>query len=263
MNKLILFSVLLIISVVVSHFYHSPESIPEFNWESTVSPGNLSSAHSFLETDCLGCHTPISGVKRDNCVACHANDVHIIQRQPTAFHADVAECVSCHKEHKGKLASISEMNHEGLVDTGFLMLPNNAVKFDEGSERLNLLKSMLSNGRKVDPMFVHQDVSPKEALLNCSQCHGNDDRHFGLFGVDCVQCHSTTQWSLPEFIHPSNRSMDCNQCHEAPPSHYMQHFKMISAKVAGEPKAKVEECFVCHQNTSWNDIKRTGLYKHH
>ena len=264
MKKLILFSVLLIISVVVvSHFFHSPDPLPEINWESTVSPGDLSSAHSFLETDCLGCHTPISGVKRDKCVLCHANNTQIIQRQPTAFHTDVAECTSCHQEHNGRSASISTMDHEALVDIGFLMLPDKNVDFDEGSERLNLLKGLLGNGRRVDPIFVHQDVSSKEALLNCTQCHSNDDRHFGLFGVDCVQCHSTTQWSLPEFIHPSNRSMECNQCHEAPPSHYMQHFKMISAKVAGEPKAKVEECFVCHQNTSWNDIKRTGLYKHH
>jgi len=38
---------------------------------------------------------------------------------------------------------------------------------------------------------------------------------------------------------------------------------MISAKVAGEPKAKVEACYACHQSTSWNDIKRAGWYKHH
>ena len=104
---------------------------------------------------------------------------------------------------------------------------------------------------------------PKEALLSCPACHSNDDRHFGLFGKDCVQCHSTRQWTLPEFIHPSNQSLDCNQCHEAPPSHYMQHFKMISAQVAGELNAKVEECYACHQSTSWNDIKRAGWYKHH
>merc|ERR1712137_1280016 len=87
------------------------------------------------------------------------------------------------------------------------------------------LENVLANKQTADPLFVHPDVSDKEALLNCSQCHSNDDRHFTLFGEDCVQCHSTDKWSLPTFIHPSSQSRDCNQCHEAPPAHYMQHFK--------------------------------------
>ncbi|MEH6712980.1 cytochrome c3 family protein [Paraglaciecola polaris] len=254
---------LIAIVALISHFVHSPDSIPDVNWESAVSPGDLSAAHAFMETDCLGCHTPATGVTRDNCVVCHANDTHILQRQPTAFHADVAECASCHKEHKGKLASISQMDHEALVNVGLNMLPDPNVPFDEGTATLAFLESLLANSRKPDPIFVHPDVMPKEALLSCPACHSNDDRHFGLFGKDCVQCHSTRQWTLPEFIHPSNQSLDCNQCHEAPPSHYMQHFKMISAQVAGELNAKVEECYACHQSTSWNDIKRAGWYKHH
>ena len=43
-----------------------------------------------------GCHTPVKGVERDKCVACHANDTHIVARQPTAFHTDIKECASCH-----------------------------------------------------------------------------------------------------------------------------------------------------------------------
>lgn len=254
--------VLLFLSVLGSHFYHTPE-IPDIKWEQAVSPGDLSTAHSFLETDCQSCHTPVTGVTRENCVLCHANNTQIIQRQPTEFHVDIAECSVCHNEHRGEFSSISKMSHEALSDIGIRMLPKPLVPFDEGTAVKNLFMKILSDNRKIEPLFVNPNVSLKESLLNCSNCHQNDDKHFGLFSGDCVQCHSTTQWSIPEFTHPSNQSKDCNQCHEAPPSHYMKHFKMISAKVAGEPKAKVEECFVCHQNTSWNDIKRTGLYKHH
>jgi hypothetical protein len=57
--------------------------------------------------------------------------------------------------------------------------------------------------------------------------------------------------------------MDCAQCHQAPPSHYMEHFRMISVMVAGQPHARVEQCFLCHQTTAWNDIKNVGWYKHH
>jgi hypothetical protein len=38
---------------------------------------------------------------------------------------------------------------------------------------------------------------------------------------------------------------------------------MISMTVAGQPHARVEQCFLCHQTTAWNDIKRVGWYKHH
>ena len=43
----------------------------------------------------------------------------------------------------------------------------------------------------------------------------------------------------------------------------MMHFKMVSMKVAGQEHADVTQCFLCHQTTSWNDIKGVGYYKHH
>jgi hypothetical protein len=33
--------------------------------------------------------------------------------------------------------------------------------------------------------------------------------------------------------------------------------------VARKPHAKVEQCYLCHQTTAWNDIKGVGWYKHH
>ncbi|MBI3736827.1 hypothetical protein HY256_09975 [Candidatus Sumerlaeota bacterium] len=53
------------------------------------------------------------------------------------------------------------------------------------------------------------------------------------------------------------------QCHQAPPSHYMMHFEMVSMKVAGQEHAEVSQCYLCHQTTAWNDIRGVGWYKHH
>ncbi len=106
-------------------------------------------------------------------------------------------------------------------------------------------------------------AEPEEALLNCATCHQTKDRHRGLFGNDCAQCHATTKWTLAEYRHPSSASQSCAQCHQAPPSHYMMHFQMIDQKICGQPNAKVNQCFLCHQTTSWNDIKGVGFYKHH
>ena len=254
---------IIVLAFGLSHFWHEPEDLSKLDWEQAISPGSLSQSHAFIDNDCLSCHTPIKGVERDKCVACHANDTDIVARQPTAFHADIQECTSCHIEHEGLNANISKMDHGALVDIGFDMLPNLDMPFDDDATTTALVTYLLANKQRPEPLFIHPEVTNKEALLNCSQCHSNDDKHFGLFGNDCVQCHSTNTWSLPKYTHPSSQSRDCNQCHEAPPSHYMQHFNMISAKVAGEPKAKAEECYACHQSTSWNDIKRAGWYKHH
>lgn len=43
----------------------------------------------------------------------------------------------------------------------------------------------------------------------------------------------------------------------------MDHFSMISQKVADKERARVDECFECHNTTSWNDIVDVGFYKHH
>jgi hypothetical protein len=109
----------------------------------------------------------------------------------------------------------------------------------------------------------HTRISKQEAALDCAVCHGTKDKHQGLFGKDCAQCHGTDKWTIPEFRHPSSQSTECAQCHQAPPSHYMGHFKMVSQRVACQPHANVRQCFLCHQTTSWNDIKGIGWYKHH
>ena len=109
----------------------------------------------------------------------------------------------------------------------------------------------------------HAAVSSREAALNCIGCHSNQDRHRQFFGIDCVQCHGTAAWKIPEFRHPPASSLDCAQCHQAPPSHYMMHFEMVSMKVARREHAQVNQCYLCHQTTSWNDIRGVGWYKHH
>ncbi|MGD9689721.1 MAG: hypothetical protein AB7V47_08265 [Phycisphaerales bacterium] len=43
----------------------------------------------------------------------------------------------------------------------------------------------------------------------------------------------------------------------------MEHFHMVSKKVAGIEHTEVSQCFLCHKTNSWNDIKGVGWYKHH
>ena len=233
-------------------------------WQRMASPGELSRAHSFLEHNCAACHTAVKGVEASNCIACHANNESLLQRQPTAFHANVSSCRECHREHRGTDLRPTDMDHLALSRIGFRQLED-----DHSSEGVNELvrKDLLAWIDQRQPAGHgsegHSSITPQEAVLNCATCHSTKDRHVKLFGQDCAQCHTTAKWTIPEFRHPSPTSKDCSQCHQAPPSHYMMHFQMISAKVARQPSAKVNQCYQCHQTTSWNDIKGVGYYKHH
>jgi Outer membrane cytochrome MtrC/MtrF-like, domains II/IV len=231
-------------------------------WQTAASPGPLSAAHAFLENNCAACHAPAVGVTASSCIVCHANNASLLQRQPTSFHAEISSCSECHVEHGGRSQRPTAMDHGALTDIGMRQLADGTETDSEDRLKLRQLRHLLSEGPAASPL-VNSDLRAKETVLNCATCHKNDDRHFDLFGQDCASCHSVSAWTLPEFRHPSPASMDCAQCHQAPPSHYMKHFGMISQKVAGKPDAKVEQCYKCHQTTSWPDILNAGWYKHH
>lgn len=224
-------------------------------WERMALPGELSAPHAFLGKNCTACHTPGKGVEAKNCIVCHADNLALLQRQPSAFHSDIRACSACHLEHQGRVQRTTKMDHGALARIG-----------------LQQVRDASGGGHQIDseiaawfsrepPLLSH--LKPGETSLNCATCHQTKDRHVGLFGNDCAQCHTTEKWTLPDFRHPSSASQSCAQCHQAPPSHYMMHFKMISMTVAHMDKAEVNQCFLCHQTTSWNDIKGTGYYKHH
>jgi hypothetical protein len=236
----------------------------ETAWERMARPGDLSKSHAFLEHNCAACHTSGKGVEASSCIACHANDESLLKRQPTAFHANVGSCVECHREHRGTDRRPTDMEHGALADIGLRHLK---ADHTPGGEDERVRKDLLDWIGKHQSAGHGSDgrpsLTPQEAVLNCATCHSTKDRHAKLLGQDCAQCHSTTKWTIPEFRHPPPKSMDCVQCHQAPPSHYMKHFEMVSAKVARQPTARVDQCYQCHQTTAWNDIKGVGIYKHH
>lgn len=235
-------------------------------WQRLASPGALSAAHAALEGTCVACHTSVTGVDAVKCIACHADNTSLLQRQPTAFHADITNCRECHFEHQGVNQRPTNMVHAALARIGLQQLADaeEASREPEGGIRAELLHWIEEQRKAEHASAGVPSLTPEEVVLRCVTCHANEDRHFRLFGEDCALCHGTAQWTIAEFRHPSPRSLDCAQCHQAPPSHYMEHFRMVSQRVVGKPHAPVNQCHLCHQTTAWNDInKGVGWYKHH
>jgi hypothetical protein len=234
-------------------------------WQRQVSPGPLSAAHAFLANNCAACHTAVKGPESAQCVACHANDVALLQRQSTAFHARIGSCRDCHLEHRGEGQPLALMDHDALVRIALLPSRSAERATVEGeplrTQLLTWVKQVDDAGGPASRGNPH--LTSREAALDCAACHGTKDRHFRYFGRDCAECHRTAEWTIPEYRHPSPRNTECAQCHQQPPSHCMGHFHMVSAQVARQPRARANQCFLCHQTTAWNDIKGVGFYKHH
>lgn len=234
------------------------------SWQRMVMPGELSAAHAHLGHNCAACHTPGKDASAAKCMACHANNQTLLQRQPTSFHAQVGSCRECHPEHQNASQQPPVMDHAALARIGLRQLelvtrPSSSTSNQPKNldDWIAMLKNRSGEG------VPHGDISPLESALNCFQCHSNMDPHKSLFGNDCAKCHATAQWTIPEFRHPSPASVSCAQCHLAPPSHFMEHFHMVSMRIAKQPHARVNQCHFCHQTTGWNDIKGVGYYKHH
>lgn len=256
-------SVLLLVAVTAAaggmFFYANRARFDVPFWQRQVSPGPLSAAHAPLERNCSACHTPVQSAEDTKCIGCHVNNTALLQRQPTAFHANIRDCSQCHLEHQGVSPRPLAMDHGALAEIGL-----DVVRKDTGNpSHSRLLAWIRQHERGTEAFPTHPEVSSTEAALDCASCHSTKDRHQGYFGRDCASCHRTSAWTIPDFQHPSPRSVECVQCHQPPPSHYMMHFTIVSRSVAKQPDARVDQCFVCHQTTSWNDIRGVSWYKHH
>lgn len=233
----------------------------ELRWQNAVSPGDISKAHAFMKNDCAACHTANVRIDSSKCILCHADNQALFQQQNTSFHATIKTCTVCHIEHQGRDTKLTRMDHKAFAKAALKVVSSKqAPEAEIGKSLEQWVKAHETKIRLNDP---HHRLSAQEEVLNCAACHSAQDVHRGLMSNDCAACHGTVSWDIPEFVHPSVNSRNCSECHKAPPSHYMMHFKMVSAKYACQPHARVEQCYMCHQTNDWNDIKGVGWYKHH
>ena len=244
-----------VVAIAVGIDWAREQPLTRTLWRQAVVPGDLSRSHGFLAGNCAACHAPFKEADAGLCVGCHAASTALLQRQPTAFHAQVTICIGCHVEHRAGTRMPTTMDHALLAEIGQRQSRATGAGRSAPESTMAPTVSRLSAN--------HARIDNDESMLNCTSCHATKDRHSGFFGTDCIQCHATTQWTVSDFKHPSASSTDCAQCHKPPPSHNMMHFSMMSVPLARQPNAQVDQCNLCHQTTVWNDIKGRGMIKMH
>jgi hypothetical protein len=216
----------------------------------------LSPAHAFLSAQCESCHTPNNGIAAAACITCHASEPLLLAKQSTAFHATINDCRGCHIEHQTADGRPIKMDHSVLSDAGFRAAHAGTLPGQPATPGSIVFEHFLA-GVSGGPMVAEGQV------LDCVSCHGFRDKHQGFFGQQCADCHATATWKIAGYLHPSPKSEECNQCHQAPPSHYMMHFMMMDQGITGKRNASVGQCFACHQTDSFNNIRGVGWFKMH
>lgn len=179
-------------------------------WQQMSSPGPLSRAHAFLKDNCAACHTPSKGVEGVNCIVCHANNAALLQRQPTAFHADITTCAPCHIEHLGAQAPTT-MDHAALAQIGKSRQPLNCAICHATEDRhRGFFGTDCASCHAVTKWTIPEYRHPSPNSRDCAQCHlappSHNMMHFKMISMtvarqpgatvnQCYKCHQTTVWN--------------------------------------------------------------------
>ena len=222
--------------------------------ELALMPGEVIKGHAKYEANCKDCHTRFDkDAQKELCKTCH-KEVKADVNDKKGFHGtlDEKECNVCHTDHKGRGAKI--------------------VIFDEGKFKHDKtdfpLKGAHDKPAKVKCQDCHDSKKKyREAPLDCNGCHKKDDKHKGLYGKKCEDCHIDKNWKTIEFNHDKETKFKlkgkhietkCVDCHKEP---LYQNKKTPDTCFACHKKEDVhkgalgEKCETCHNEEKWKTTK--------
>jgi hypothetical protein len=240
--------------------------------ETIFSPGGLNAdsrgprlggvaSHAEIGNQCSACHAaPWSNQNMaGRCLQCHA-DVSTQLDGKTAMHGLLAngrQCRSCHSEHQGEHAALTDMS-----------------KFDHDFAAFKLT----GKHRAAECQSCHVNNVFKGTSQSCVGCHEEPMVHKGQFGTDCASCHSTNTWKdsvmslakLGKFDHDrtgfkltgKHLSVECQACHA---NNLFKGTLQTCVSCHAEPAVpKVHHfrygtgCASCHTTATWAD----NTFKH-
>ena len=217
-----------------------------------------------LGQSCGTCHTPDgwTGAQLDHgtqttfplagkhaavaCESCHVN------RQWSGLGTT---CASCHKKddpHAGKFGADCASCHNASDWKD--------AKFDHSITGFSLAQAHAS----VSCDKCHANKRFAGTPTTCVGCHASQDKHNGVLGNRCEQCHSATQWADASYNHNAaafklvgaHVGVTCERCHsKAPPASTVTTCVGCHAAKDVHNGSMGSVCETCHKPTAWMDVK--------
>jgi hypothetical protein len=220
-------------------------------WKSAASPGPLHTVHAAWDNDCAACHLPFSPAGGDNalgrafrtrpddklCMGCHKGPPHHPGRE---IAAEVGGCGSCHHEHRGRHASLTDLRNEActtchakLADHVASQPPryDNVTRFEVdhpefrrppiGAERVKFNHHVhLTAGLKHSPndakAWTLNDITEDVRERYRRQQQADDPDTSKAVQLTCASCHETDGGTTPTagaYLPPVTYEKHCQGCH--------------------------------------------------
>ncbi len=229
------------------------------NFDHSMTDFTLDGMHTNLS--CVTCHTGLSSSKQalpKGIIALPVDD---------AYRFKEFDCSSCHEDfHKEALGDKCEDCHttKGWLDNGF---DHDKTDFPLDGEHSNLVCSA-----------CHANNEFEKIDTTCQSCHLAKEPHLGIFGKECKDCHTTSEWPNDRYDHfketgyllkdshvrVKGRKVKCIDCHSEklnPPTDCVACHKDDDVHQGSNGK----ECQECHNQKSWDkadfvhDLDATGF----
>jgi hypothetical protein len=189
----------------------------------------------------------LTGKHRDvECAKCHTKP---------KYREAASDCFSCHRKddiHKESLGRRCDRCHtaESWKE----------VRFDHEKTRFRLE----GKHREVKCEGCHASPDFKSTPMTCIGCHKKDDKHKGILGQNCAQCHTAKIWIEILFDHDktrfrlveSHKKTACLKCHTTPALKSAPRDCYGCHKKEDRHKGKLgQQCGRCHFETRWKEIR--------
>lgn len=184
-----------------------------------ISSGYVSSNHANFENDCVKCHQPFRGTLDASCSTCHEKTkdrlgvytfaAHYVYRSEDPSRIERArqkhgkaelQCASCHPEHRGRNAMITEVPDARCASCHFSSFVGAHPEFEFARSAMpddTTLK--MTHVKHTRELLKKLNTTNIESA--CLYCHNADAQGKGFMPLDydrhCGDCHLTTSSETP------------------------------------------------------------------
>jgi hypothetical protein len=241
---------------------------------------HVNQAWKTLTSDCVSCHAKDDvhkGGLGEDCASCHTAQgwkVSGFDHAKTGFplvgrHGQI-DCQAC---HKGSVTAALPNTCNGCHARDDVHKGGNGtkcadchtpaswavVRFDHSKTKFPLVGKHAST--KCETCHT-KPIAAWKPPRGCLGCHNDDDKHKGLLGPACQNCHSETSWARIRFDHARDADFalrgkhgaaTCAACHLVPVTAKSPPTGCIGCHKTDDPhKGQLGDgCGRCHGETSW------------